>query len=168
MAGPPKSRFSVNHSPKLKMLPKKVRNIGISPSFWLIKEEKWHFCVCYTVSFKTIKAITFLKWRIRIFSSSNNPLPTGLWWLTPSTGKGLPLYPWFFFHHNDRKECRIHHLDGLVHFPFGFLLRTGKTSRGVVLSQHSQVQHILNWSSISFTNIVTLVNCIWNMSENLA
>ena len=75
------------------------------------------FLTC-SVSFRSISCRYFSKWRLKIFSGGNQPLPT-------SDFDGLPYprvrgYPGFF-HQNDSKGCKRDYLDARSHFvlPFG-------------------------------------------------
>ena len=123
------SRFSVKYRWKLKILPKKVLNIGISLGFLLIKKGNSDFNILCKFQLHSVQ-ISF-KWRLKISSGGNHTPPPPsrhIWWLTLPYLKGVPP---FFFLQNDRKGCRLDYLDGFGHFLFGFGAAWKKNLEGI-------------------------------------
>ena len=74
------------------------------------------FLTC-SVSFRSISCRYFSKWRLKIFSGGNHPLPLEYDGLPYPRVRG---YARIFFHQNYRKGCKRDYLDARGHFVLCF------------------------------------------------
>ena len=99
----------------MKISPKRVLKNGNFTGYLAYKRRKCHLWHTQYFSIKFKLGLCQIG-DFRIISSVNHPyflVFNGLPWFWE---RGNPNV----FHQNDREGCRIDHLDGLGHFPFGF------------------------------------------------